>query len=111
MTALLSRSERRPFFLRNRPQPIPLSEIPEHSESATRVSLLLRMRDVSDNGSWREFVECYGPRVLGWCRKCGLQEADAADATQMVLLKLVHSATLATLGVGLIYTALFRTNV
>lgn len=59
------------------------------SESATRLSLLFRVRDISDNGSWREFVQCYAPRVFDWCRKFGLQDADAADATQMVLLKLV----------------------
>ena len=59
------------------------------SELATRLSLLFRVRDISDDGSWREFVQCYAPRVFYWCRKFGLQDADAADATQMVLLKLV----------------------
>lgn len=34
-------------------------------------------------------MDCYAPRILGWCRRFGLQEADAADAAQMVLLKLV----------------------
>ena len=47
------------------------------------------MRDLTDAQSWREFVECYAPRVFEWCRKFGLQDADAADATQSVLLKLV----------------------
>ena len=59
--------------------------------SATRLSLLLRVRDLSDSNSWRDFVECYAPRVFLWCKKFGLQEADAADATQTVLLKLVQS--------------------
>lgn len=49
----------------------------------------MRIRDVGDQSAWREFVDCYAPRILGWCRKFGLQEADAADAAQMVLLKLV----------------------
>ena len=59
--------------------------------SATRISLLLRVRDLSDSNSWRDFVECYAPRVFLWCKKFGLQEADAADATQTVLLRLVQS--------------------
>jgi RNA polymerase sigma factor (sigma-70 family) len=53
------------------------------------MSLLMRVRDVSDNGAWQEFVDCYAPRIFGWCQKFGLQEADAADVTQSVLLKLV----------------------
>jgi len=65
-----------------RNQPVP--------ESSTRQSLLLRVRDLSDSGAWRDFVECYAPRVFGWCRTFGLQEADAADATQLVLMKLVE---------------------
>lgn len=58
-------------------------------DSTTRLSLLFRVRDWTDEGAWREFVERYTPRVFGWCRERGLQEADAADATQQVLLKLV----------------------
>jgi RNA polymerase sigma-70 factor (ECF subfamily) len=66
-----------------------LNEIPTSDHSTTRLSLLLRMRDVADDGAWDEFVAMYAPRIFCWCRKFGLQEADAADATQMVLLKLV----------------------
>jgi RNA polymerase sigma factor (sigma-70 family) len=66
-----------------------LNEQQPSDNSATRLSLLLRMRDLRDAQSWREFVECYAPRVFDWCRKFGLQDADAADATQSVLLKLV----------------------
>jgi RNA polymerase sigma factor (sigma-70 family) len=58
--------------------------------ASTRQSLLLRVRDLTDRGAWQDFVECYAPRVFSWCRRFGLQEADAADATQMVLLKLVE---------------------
>lgn len=58
--------------------------------SATRQSLLLRVRDLSDHTAWQDFVECYAPRVFSWCCRFGLQEADAADATQMVLMKLVE---------------------
>src|SRR5262249_27417635 len=55
----------------------------------TRVTLPGRLRrDPSDQAAWREFVEHYGPRVYGWCRKWGLQESDAQDVTQNVLLRL-----------------------
>src|SRR5262249_37621052 len=35
-----------------------------------------------------EFVEHYGGKVLGWCRAWHLQDADAQDVAQTVLLKL-----------------------
>src|SRR5438093_12220674 len=50
----------------------------------TRPSLLLRVRDPRDRGAWREFVELYGPLVYRFARKRGLQDADAADLTQIV---------------------------
>jgi RNA polymerase sigma-70 factor (ECF subfamily) len=58
--------------------------------STTRQSLLLRVRDLSDRSAWQDFVECYAPRVYAWCIRFGLQEADAADVTQAVLMKLVE---------------------
>ena len=58
-------------------------------DSTTRVTLLGRLRqDPSNQGAWAEFVEHYGRRVYDWCRKWKLQEADAEDVTQIVLLKL-----------------------
>src|SRR5436305_6703044 len=60
----------------------------EH-DSGTRVTLLGRLRrDPTDAAAWGEFVEHYGGKIYGWCRKWNLQEADAQDVTQMVLLKL-----------------------
>jgi RNA polymerase sigma-70 factor (ECF subfamily) len=41
-----------------------------------------------DPGAWSEFVEWYGRKIYVWCRKWGLQEADAQDVTQEVFLKL-----------------------
>lgn len=62
------------------------------SESRTRVSLLQRLARPgdTDQDSWREFVEVYGGRIYAWCLRGNLQEADARDVTQQVLLKLVH---------------------
>jgi RNA polymerase sigma factor (sigma-70 family) len=57
---------------------------------STRPSLLIRLRDDSANEqAWDQFVELYGRQILTWCRQWQLQEADAQDVTQMVLLKLV----------------------
>jgi RNA polymerase sigma-70 factor (ECF subfamily) len=58
-------------------------------DSGTRVSLLGRLRrDPTNEEAWAEFVEHYGPRVYDWCLRWDLQEADAQDVTQNVLLKL-----------------------
>jgi RNA polymerase sigma-70 factor (ECF subfamily) len=60
-------------------------------DTRTRVTLLGRLRsDPSDQAAWAEFVEHYGPKIYGWSRKWGLQEADAQDVTQNVLLKLAR---------------------
>jgi RNA polymerase sigma factor (sigma-70 family) len=52
---------------------------------ATRLSLLVRLRDARDDAAWSQFVEVYAPLVYGYARKHGLQDADAADLTQDVL--------------------------
>lgn len=51
----------------------------------TRQTLLLRIRNSEDEGAWGEFVELYSPVIFGFCRKRGLQEADAADVLQEVM--------------------------
>lgn len=59
----------------------------DESALHTRPSLLLRIRDPKDAEAWRTFVEIYTPLIYGYCRHHGLQEADAADVTQEVLVK------------------------
>jgi RNA polymerase sigma-70 factor (ECF subfamily) len=57
----------------------------------TRASLLARLRDPADDqAAWELFVDRYGPKIYGWCRYWGLQEADAEDVTQTVMLKLAE---------------------
>jgi RNA polymerase sigma factor (sigma-70 family) len=59
------------------------------SARRTSVSLLARLRrDEQDQAAWDAFVARYGPQLFAWCRRWGLQEADAEDVTQSVLLKL-----------------------
>jgi len=52
----------------------------------TRPSLLLRVRNSRDEQAWSEFVEIYTPLVYRYCRRRGLQDQDAADVAQEVLL-------------------------
>jgi RNA polymerase sigma factor (sigma-70 family) len=53
----------------------------------TRLSLLMRLRDLEDQQAWAEFVDMYAPLIYGYVRKRGLQDADAADLTQACLRK------------------------
>lgn len=62
-----------------------------HPNLDTRSTLLLRLRQEPTNQlAWSEFVERYGPLIFRWCRRWGLQEADAEDVTQNVLLELAR---------------------
>jgi RNA polymerase sigma factor (sigma-70 family) len=55
----------------------------------TRVTLLTQLRqDPSDQAGWDEFVERYGRHIYRWCRQWKLQDADAEDVTQDILMKL-----------------------
>jgi RNA polymerase sigma-70 factor (ECF subfamily) len=57
----------------------------------TSPTLLGRLGRVpADQAAWGEFAERYGRKIYGWCRHWQLQEADAEDVTQQVLLKLAH---------------------
>ena len=58
---------------------------------ATRLSLLLRMRDARDHEAWHSFVELYAPLVYRFACKRGLQDADAADLTQDVLRSVANA--------------------
>jgi RNA polymerase sigma-70 factor (ECF subfamily) len=61
----------------------------DEAGSATSPSLLGRLRThPTDQKAWAEFVARYGAKIYGWCRRWNLQDADASDVTQAVLLKL-----------------------
>lgn len=60
-----------------------------NSQMETSLSLLKRLKEQPANQqAWDDLVERYGKRIITWCRHWGLQDADAADVTQVVLLKL-----------------------
>jgi len=57
----------------------------------TQPSLLLHIRDASDEESWRTFVSIDAPLIYRSCRRRGLQDADAADVGQEVQAQVAQS--------------------
>jgi RNA polymerase sigma-70 factor (ECF subfamily) len=62
----------------------------DESSDKTSSTLLARIKD-KDQEAWRKFVHLYGPLVYGWCRRFGLQDADAADVGQDVFRTVAES--------------------
>src|SRR5436190_9379811 len=61
------------------------------ADSATNPTLLGRLRrSPTDQAAWEAFVRRYGRKVYQWCRYWGVQEADAEDVTQTVLLEVAR---------------------
>ena len=60
----------------------------------TRASLLIRVRDPADQEAWHEFVEIYRPIILRLARQKGMQEADAEDVAQEVLVAVAKAVEL-----------------
>jgi RNA polymerase sigma factor (sigma-70 family) len=57
----------------------------------TSATLLGRLRDPGAGpAAWAEFAGRYEPLIAAWARRQGLQEADAADVAQTVLLRLTE---------------------
>jgi RNA polymerase sigma-70 factor (ECF subfamily) len=60
-------------------------------ESQTSATLLAKLRKFpADQAAWAQFAERYGRKIYAWCRQWNLQEADAEDVTQTVLMKLAE---------------------
>jgi RNA polymerase sigma-70 factor (ECF subfamily) len=57
--------------------------VPPDDDQPTSTSLLERAKS-QDEKAWEQLVELYSPLVYAWCRKAGLQPADAADVGQEV---------------------------
>jgi RNA polymerase sigma-70 factor (ECF subfamily) len=56
----------------------------------TSPSLLERLRQPDEARAWDHFVALYTPLLYGWARGRGLQEADARDLVQDVLVVLLR---------------------
>src|SRR5579871_3562178 len=62
-----------------------------HSKQSlpTSPTLLGRLRqEPRDQASWEQFVGRYHPKLCDWCRRWGLQDADAQEVSQQVLVRL-----------------------
>lgn len=64
------------------------------AESGTGTTLLRLLQEPDSSRAWSAFVDRYGPRIFGWCRKWNMQEADAENVTQEVLVKLYEKIRL-----------------
>ena len=56
----------------------------------TRKTLLSRLRDLSDQASWREFYETYWRLIYNVARKSGFSDAAAQDIVQETLVTLLR---------------------
>jgi RNA polymerase sigma factor (sigma-70 family) len=62
-----------------------------NSAPETRPSLLLRLREPRDERAWLEFWEIYQPLIYRLARRRGIQDADAHEITQDVLLAVARA--------------------
>ncbi len=58
-------------------------------ELKTSAAMLEGMRDPNNREAWSRFFGRYEKVIREWCRKRGLQDADAADVTQKIMLILL----------------------
>lgn len=63
-----------------------MPEFPETSHN-----LIARVKDLGDGAAWTEFLGIYQPVVFRMARRRGLQDADAQDVMQQVLLSISKS--------------------
>jgi RNA polymerase sigma-70 factor (ECF subfamily) len=76
----------------------------------TSATLLGRLRqDPTDQKAWSEFVDRYGSKIYGWCRRWNVQDADARDVTQAVLAALCHKMKTFTYDPNLSFRGWLRT--
>ncbi len=57
----------------------------------TSKTLLFRIRDTDDDDAWKLFAEIYGPLLFRYFRGRGLNESDASDVLQMVLVAVARA--------------------
>ncbi len=63
--------------------------MPADRDADTSLTLLERLqKNPDDPQAWTLFVERYQPRIRRWCMTWGLQDSDADDVAQDVLVKL-----------------------
>lgn len=63
-----------------------MTNFPETSET-----LIARVKNLGDVDSWSEFVGIYQPTILRMAKRRGLQDADALDVAQQILISVSNS--------------------
>ncbi len=67
----------------------------DEAGSITSLTLLGQLRrNPGDQDAWCTFVDRYGSKVYAWCCRWKLQEADAHDVTQNVMVELARQMSL-----------------
>jgi RNA polymerase sigma factor (sigma-70 family) len=54
----------------------------------TRITLLSRLRDLEDHGSWQSFFDTYWKLIFKVARRAGLSEAEAHDVVQETVISI-----------------------
>jgi RNA polymerase sigma-70 factor, ECF subfamily len=62
----------------------------ERTSPSTSLTLLERLRERNRPDAWNRFVHLYTPLLQRWAKQQGFQDADSADLTQEVLVKLMN---------------------
>lgn len=62
-----------------------------HDFPDTRASLLVNLRDPANEQAWSAFTKLYRPVIYRMARRRGLQEADAQDLAQRVLISVAKT--------------------
>ena len=57
----------------------------------TPLSLVAALCTSFSETAWASFVDRYAPAIFHWIQSHGLQDSDAADVTQEVMLKILRS--------------------
>lgn len=57
----------------------------------TNASLLIRIRNSEDREAWEQFASIYRPAIVRFAKQKGLQNADAEDLAQKVLISVSNS--------------------
>jgi len=64
--------------------------VTKNSQDGPCLGLLDELRQPSAADAWERFVRQYAPLLSYWARRCGLQDQDAADLVQDVLIVLLR---------------------
>jgi RNA polymerase sigma-70 factor (ECF subfamily) len=60
-------------------------------DDTTSSTFLAKLRDLADDASWREFDARYRELILRYCRRSGLQPAQADDVHQLVMISFARA--------------------